>query len=434
VVERIGEGGMSVVYQARDTKPARFARKWARWLAAAAVITNAIVLTVPAQTASSCNAPAPEPIVHVAVTGNPFQALPTADGCWAFVSLSGTPESSPQIALLKRARGSISVVREFKIPSGHGNPTGMALTQDGKVLAVTTGPGVLFFDVGRFIAGAADALSGYWHDDVGTAGRVYANISSDDRYLFVSDEGAQAITVLDLAAARKNGFEHAKAIGKIPVGLHPVALTFSRDGKYLYTTSQNMANFGWPIECKPANASSLAAAPDHPQGAVLVIDVARAAKDPATSVVSTIKAGCNPVRLVINPSGNRAYVSARTDNALLVFDTRRFISDAPHALLATVPTGTAPVGVAVINDGRRILVTNSNRWNSTPDDRQTLTVIDAARVTEGARAVLGSVPAGAFPREMRVTADGRTLFLTNFNSHTVDVIDLARLPLTSTAR
>ena len=401
-----------------------------------AVLSTASALaqqTTPAQTSSNCNTPAREPIVHITVSSNPFQALPTADGCWAFVSLSGTPEARPQIALLKRAGGAVSVVRELTIP--HGNPTGMALTHDGMLLAVAAGPGVAFFDVNRFVAGAPDALLGWWQDEVGTSGRIYANVSPNDRYLFVSDEGAQSITVLDLSAARKNGFEGARAIGKIPVGIAPVALTFSKDGKYLYTTSQNMRALGWPLECKPERAPDPATAvPDHPQGAVLVVDVARATSNPSTSVVSTIKAGCNPVRLVLSPAGDRAYVSARNNNALLVFDTRKFVGDAEHALVATVPVGTAPVGVAVIDNGKRILVTNSNRFNSSPNDRQTLTVVDAARTAEGATAVMGSVPTGAFPREMRVTADGRTLLLTNFNSKTVDVIDLARLPVTSTVR
>jgi 6-phosphogluconolactonase (cycloisomerase 2 family) len=39
------------------------------------------------------------------------------------------------------------------------------------------------------------------------------------------------------------------------------------------------------------------------------------------------------------------------------------------------------------------------------------------------------VPAGAFPREFGVSPDGRTLFVANYNSNELEVIDLARLPL-----
>src|SRR5262245_15916533 len=117
-------------------------------LAVLSIVSAPAQKPAPSQTAN-CNVPTPEPIVHVTVASNPFQALPTADGCWAFVSLSGTPETRPQIALLKRAGGAVSVTRELPVP--HGNPTGMALTHDGKLLAVAAGPGVAFFDVNRFV-------------------------------------------------------------------------------------------------------------------------------------------------------------------------------------------------------------------------------------------------------------------------------------------
>jgi DNA-binding beta-propeller fold protein YncE len=133
---------------------------------------------------------------------------------------------------------------------------------------------------------------------------------------------------------------------------------------------------------------------------------------------------------VLSPSGDRAYVTARNSNALLVFDTAKLRTDPGHARIGSVTVGTAPVGIAVIDSGRKVVVTNSNRFASSSNDRQTLTVVDAAKIGSGNSAILGSIPAGAFPREMRVTPDGATLLLTNFNSQSIEVIDLARLPLT----
>jgi len=123
------------------------------------------------------------------------------------------------------------------------------------------------------------------------------------------------------------------------------------------------------------------------------------------------------------------YATARNSNALLVFDAAKLRSDAARALVGRVPVGTAPVGVAVVDSGRTIVVTNSNRFAGSAEDRQTLTVIDAAKVSDGERAVIGSIPAGAFPREMRVTSDGATLIVTNFASKQIELIDLARLPV-----
>jgi hypothetical protein len=65
-------------------------------------------------------------------------------------------------------------------------------------------------------------------------------------------------------------------------------------------------------------------------------------------------------------------------------------------------------------------------------DRQPLTVVDAAKLRAGGKkSVLGEIQAGGFPREERVSTDVRTLFVTNFTSMTLEMIDVSRaLPKT----
>ncbi len=55
--------------------------------------------------------------------------------------------------------------------------------------------------------------------------------------------------------------------------------------------------------------------------------------------------------------------------------------------------------------------------------------MDATKIGTNEDPIIGSIAAGAFPREMRVTPDGRTLVLTNFASKSIQAIDLTRLPL-----
>lgn len=276
---------------------------------------------------------------------------------------------------------------------------------------------------------AADPVLGYIKDGE-FPGSVYVNTTADDRLLFVSDESEESVTVIDLAKARAEGFKETAIVGRVPVGRAPIALTFSPDGRRLYTTSQIAPeSYKWPVECKPEGADPATATPRYPQGAIIVVDVERARTDPANSVAAKVPAGCSPVRLAITPGGERVFVTARNSNALLGFDTSKFADDPMHALVGSVPVGTSPVGVAVANDGKLVLVTNSNRFAKDRNARQTMTVIDAAKVGEGAAAVLGSVPGGSFPREFGVSPDGRTLFVANYNSNELEVIDLARLPL-----
>lgn len=382
-----------------------------------------------AQQPAGCNGPPTEPVTFVDVPGSPFQALPSADGCWIFVSMPGGPaRGQAKIGVLRRAAGKVTVERTMPI---QGNPTGMVLTHDGRTLIVADGPRLAFVDVDRLVKTRSDAVLGYLDEPApnGRLGRIYANVTHDDKTLFVADENAQTISVVDLEKIRSSHFHASSIVGKIPTGMLPIALAFSPDEKLLYTTSQwAPAPLNWPAECKREGATTDTTSV-NPQGAILIVDVERARTDPAHSLIGAVPAGCSAVRLVLSPSGDRAYVTARNSNALLVFDTSKLRSDPGHARIASIPVGTAPVGIAVVDSGRKVIVTNSNRFAGSSNDHQTLTVVDATKVESGAGAIVGSLPAGAFPREMRVTSDGTTLIVTNFASNSVEIIDLARLPL-----
>ena len=117
-----------------------------------------------------------------------------------------------------------------------------------------------------------------------------------------------------------------------------------------------------------------------------VIDVQRAKTDPANSIVARIKAGCVATRMEVSPQGDRLYVTARADDALVVLDTTKFLTDPEHAKIATVPVGKSPTGVSLMDGGKKVVVTNIG----TAEEQQSLTVIDAAKVTSGARGGYGN--------------------------------------------
>jgi DNA-binding beta-propeller fold protein YncE len=380
-----------------------------------------------AQQSSQCNAPAAAPLSYVPLPGHPFSTISSRDGCWLFVSVtSSNPRSATGVALLSRGKGQITLKKVFPVEAG---PTGMVLTHDGNLLIVADGEYVVFMDVMRMTTGKGDPILGYLSDG-NFSGSVYVNVTADDKFLFVSDENTRTITVINLEKARTQGFNERALVGKIPVGDAPIALTFSPDQKWLYTTSQAAPkSLGWPITCKPEGEDPATAKPEYPSGAIIVVDVERAKSDPAKSIVSSVPAGCNPVRLAISPAGDRVYVTARNSNALLAFDTNALRNDAAHALIGTVPVGTSPVGVAVVNEGKLVVVSNSNRFSNDRTARQTLSVIDAAKVGDGKSAIVGSIAAGVFPREFGQSPDGRTLFVSNYVSSELEVIDLNRLPL-----
>jgi len=372
-----------------------------------------------------CGGPLADPIVHVPMPGHPFQVQPSPDGCWFYVSInSAGPRSLNGIAVLKRERGSASLVRVVPVEP---EPAGMVLTRNGEMLIVSDGDAIVFLDTARMRSGKGDPILGYFSDGE-DAGSVYLNCTRDDHWLFVSDEYAQAITVIDLERARSAGYRADAIVGRIPVGRAPVALTFSPDERYLFTTSQVAPkNWGWSAECAPEGEEPGKTTPGEPMGAVIVIDVERAKRDPSNAVVSRVPAGCHPLRLVISEGGDMAFVTARKTNALLAFDTAKLPMDSTHAGIGSVPVGPAPVGVAVARAGGReiVVVANSNRFASA--GVESLTVVDAGRIRDGAAAVVGRIPAGKFPRELRVIDGGRTLVVTNFLSDDVQLVDLQRL-------
>jgi len=389
--------------------------------------THAQEPPIPASAAAdTCNQPLKNPITMIDLPGNPFEPVPTSDGCWIFVSLSSAsrPER-PGIAVLKRSEGRIKLERVAYTAPGS---TGIVLTHDGKLLIVAQQDNVVFMATDALISGHGNPILGEISDGRG-AGVIYVNVTADDRFLFASDERHEAITVVNLERARSQGFNASTIVGRIPAGLSPIALTFSPDERYLYTTSEVASNpWNWPEACTPEGPQNDSGR-NWPQGAIMVVDVARAEADPGNSVLARIPAGCSPVRLQLSPSGDRAYVSARGSNALLVFNTGKLLTDSANARIATVPVGTAPVGISLVDGGAKVVVANSNRFSGGSGDKENLTVIDTASIASNHPAVLGSIPAGAFPRELRLTADGRTLLLTNFASSLLEVIDLNRLSL-----
>ena len=374
--------------------------------------------------AANCQAPSSTPTVKIDLPGHPFQAVSSRDGCWIFAGMIGDGEKPVSgIAVIRRGGGKLDLAQTAKLERA---VTGIVLTHDGKVLIAAVGGGVLLLDVARLKSGGGDPIVARVDEDQ-ASGSVYVNVTKDDRILFVSEERAHAITVIDLPRARSGAGEKS-IIGRIPTGNAPIALTLSPDEKWMYTTSQSaLPDWNWPAVCDSENPQRNAG--KHTEGAVIVVDVAKARIDPANAVAARVVAGCNPVRLALSPQGDRAYVTNRKDDAVRAWDTTKLRTDPANALIGKVPVGTAPVPVTVIQNGRRVIAGNSNRFGTAGEGNQALTVIDASRFSEGARAVIGTIPAGLFPRSLSLTSDARTLLLTNFGSGSVEIMDITRLSI-----
>ncbi len=192
-------------------------------------------------------------------------------------------------------------------------------------------------------------------------------------------------------------------------------MALSPDGTTLYVTSEVAARGGATADakgelvrrCGPRGVAN---------GTLTAIDVARG------TVVARLAAGCSPVRTVITADGATLWVSARGDDRVVAFDAAKIRTDPAHAAVTQAQVGSAPVGIALLAHDTLLAVANSNRFD--PGSSASTASILRLGTPPSLR---GSVATGSFPREFSLSPDGAVLYLTNFRSRTVELIDVTRL-------
>lgn len=340
----------------------------------------------------------------VSMGGSPFGVA--ADGRWAFVAVPGGIE-------VLRASKSLAPTVVRKIPVA-GSLAGMSITPDGRYLLAAVGGGAVVVSVARAERGAAGAVLGTLgaKDD----GAIEVAVSPDGRFAFVTLEYADEAAVFNLGQALRKGFGAADYVGAIPLGLAAVGMAISPDGRWLYATSE-LGSSQRRLTTSPGSG---------PQGTLTVISLRRAETSPASSVVATVTAGCQPVRVITSAGGSQVWVTARGSDDLLCFSAARLVSAPAHALVAVVRVGEAPVGLAAVRGGSLIVVADSDRFGARGASAD-LEVVKVAAALSGGRAVAGHIRSGSFPREMALLAGG-TLLVSNYASGQLEAVAVASIP------
>jgi DNA-binding beta-propeller fold protein YncE len=351
--------------------------------------------------------PSPGADQTIKLPGRPFAAEPSRDNCYLFVSLIGG-RGTGSVAVVANEGGSFRLIRTVAMTGGSGG--GLSLTHDGSLLAVAAEESVILLDVAKLEDTAQEPVVATLPD--AGHGAIYTQFSRDDAWLFVSEEHNSSIAVIDVATARQSqdqGKRGKAIIGRIPVGQAPVGLALAPDGATLYSTSQVLGTSG---QCAPERAGG----PAHAEGGLIVIDVARAVQDPSHAVANAIRAGCNPVRVVVSADGRSLWVSQRGSDSVMGLDTSALAPGASPGKSVSIAVGRSPVGLAIRPDGTQLWVANSDRFASAAGS---LTLVTPANPREARPA--GSFNVGAFPRDLRFMPDGRTLVIALFGEQAVMV-------------
>ncbi len=383
------------------------------------VLSGAVTLSGSLAFADTASTPVPAPLTQISLPGSPFGTVASPDGRYVFTSLSGATSG---IAVTETKGATSTLVRV--VPTA-GGAWGLALSRDGNLLVAAVQPqGLAFIDARAAESGAANPVLGYVSLGDG-AGAIEAHFSKDERFIFSSEENVEAVAVVDVEKAFATKFDVSSVVGDIPVEQLPVGLAVSPNGRYLYITSEeaDADKPGYdPTVCNIPSGSSTV---PGPAGTITVVDIRRATVDPESSIVSRAYAGCVPVRIVLSPGGEIAWVSQRAANTLVAFSTERLLSNPTHALISTTPVGIAPVGVQLFAGGLLIAVANSNRFANDPG---TVSIVDATRALFGrSDAVVDTIDVGHFPRQWSISPSGNELYLTEFNSSAFDTFDVRQL-------
>jgi DNA-binding beta-propeller fold protein YncE len=372
--------------------------------------------------------------------GAPFKALPTSSGT-VLVSLTANA-----------TKGSVTGMQVFTPTAGGGLQSkcalqlraallnegaafaDMSLYPNGTGVAGAIGsPGAIFYNladlescsVTGFVVGQGPIAA-----DEGTFDVV---ITPDGKYAFVANEygvapGATTEGNIGVVAlqydANGNVTTGTTLLGQISTGGRAVpGMTLSPDGTRLYVTSEiavaGTSAFGGDNPVLARTGCVQQPGSSSINGLLSVIDVAAAEASPGTgAILVTVDAGCSPVRMAETADNSTLWVTARGDNRVLAFSTALLESNPDNALLGFADTGgTAPVGLHLFHNDQLLAVANSNRFDTGTANATILYVANPA-----AASVVTTIPSGLFPREFSVGPDGSTLYLTNYQSSTLEVI------------
>jgi DNA-binding beta-propeller fold protein YncE len=382
-----------------------------------AVVVVALVVAAGAGAAAAARPAAPGCVNTTAGGPNLRSADPT------FANLGGQPfgvAAVPGYAFVANTAGELDVladrnsaprlIHKVALARAGGDALGLTVTADRRYLLIADRNGAIVVDTARAQAGDRNAVLGTLDkgSGAGFGGAIEVAVSPNGRYAFVSLEDLGQVAVYRLAAAIADHFRKPEFVGAIPTGEAPVGLAVSPDGRWLYSTSE-------------LSGPGHRALGGGRNGSLSVISIAAAEKDPAHAVMATVNAGCSPVRVAVSPSGRDLWVTARGSDSLLAFSAAKLITDASDALLASVRVGAAPVGVAAVDDGTRVVVADSNRFNASGQD-SALTVVNATAALAGRPAIVGTVRAEQFPRDIAVEPAGTVLLVSNYGSGTLEAV------------
>lgn len=372
--------------------------------------------------------------------GAPFDAVASGSGdVFVSVTADATPGSATGVQVFVPAGGElVSSCVEALPASLLGTDTAFGdlsfFAGESDIAGGIGYPGAIFYSVADLLGcNAPGFVVGQASSATNDAGTLAVVVTPDGNFAFVSNEYGVApgevtsgnIGVVQIVRDASGNFTAGTTLlGQISTGGNAIAgMTLSPDGTRLYVTSEVAATgtvaagSGNPVlsrtGCVQAPGTSSI------NGLLTVVDVADAEATPGNgAILATVAAGCSPVRMAETADNGTLWLAARGDDRVLAFSTALLESNPDDSLLGYAGTGgTAPVGICLFHNDELLAVANSNRFGTGTANATILYVVSPASAS-----VVNTTGTGLFPREISVGADDATLYLTNFGSDMLQVI------------
>ena len=232
----------------------------------------------------------------------------------------------------------------------------------------------------------------------------------DDDNESASDKAADGIGIIDVT--------HKRLKRKIFAGSDPEEFALSKDGTRLYVSNEDTKSAS-VVNIAASKVEHIIPVGQEPEGVATTPDgnqfyvTCESGGDvyvvdtKSYSVVGHFKVDPRPRTVAFLPSAGVAFVPSESTGELNVVDSKTFKT----VKVITLPAGSRPMSVRMSPDGRSVYVSNGRGG--------TVSVIDAHRYTVGE-----SIKVGTRPWGIDFSPDGKYLFTANGPSDDVSVVDV----------
>jgi YVTN family beta-propeller protein len=226
-----------------------------------------------------------------------------------------------------------------------------------------------------------------------------------------ADKSADGIGVINVA--------QRKLTRKIPGGSDPEEFSLSADGAKLYVSNEDVKSAS-VIDIATGKVEHVVAVGEEPEGVATTPDGKRfyvtceaggeiyVIETTGYSVVGHFNVNARPRTVAFLRTSPIAFIPSEQTAELNVIDT----TNLKVLKVVALPTGSRPMSVKVSADGKRIYVSNGRAG--------TVSVLDG-RTYE----LLSTIQVGTRPWGMVLSPDGKFLYTANGPSNDVSVVDLA---------